>query len=99
MQSAAAFNKFEISCLQDEYEWINDVDTAALEVGDLASRNRQMVKTSDRGNLPVEKAHREAEFLALAHQLTVDTGGRLIVGKYALIEGQGNESLESFSQP
>lgn len=58
-----------------------------------------MVKTSDCGNLPVGKAHRQAKFPALAHQLTVDAGGRFILRKYALLEGQVNESFESFPDP
>jgi len=77
------------------HQGIDHVDTSAFEVGDIASRNCQN-KMSDCGNLTVGRTGGEAEFLALAHQLTVDARGRFIVGKYALVEGQGDES---FSKP
>jgi hypothetical protein len=75
------------------------VDATVFEVEDIPSRHRQMVMTSNCGDLPIGYAHRKSEFLAIAHQLTVDAGCRVIVGKYTLVEGHGDESFESFSEP
>ena len=55
-----------------------------------------MVETSNCGDRAIGYAHRKSEFIAIAHQLTVDAGCEFIVGKHTLVEGQGDES---FSEP
>ena len=57
-----------------------------------------MVKTSNCGDLPIGYAHRNPEFLVITHQLTVDAGCGFVVRKRTLVEGQGDESFESFSE-
>ncbi len=58
-----------------------------------------MVVPGNRGNLPIWKAHREAELLSLAHQFSIDASSRLIESKYALVESQSDEPLKAFSKP
>jgi hypothetical protein len=58
-----------------------------------------VVKTSNCGDLRIGYAHRKPEFLAVAHPFTLDAGGGFIIGKYALVEGQGDESFKPLAKP
>ena len=50
-----------------ELKGIDHVDATVLKVEDIPGCYRQMVTTSDCGNLTVGYAHRKSEFLAIAH--------------------------------
>lgn len=69
-----------------------------LEVEDIPDRYRQMVATSDGGNLAIRHAHREPEFPAITHQLAIEARRGFVVAEHPLIKSQGNKSFESLAQ-
>ena len=89
----------QVSTSKGRRKRIHYIDTAVHKVDDIPSRHRQMVAPSKCGGLLIRYARREPESPAIAHRFTIDAGHRFIVAQYALIEGKGNASLESFAKP
>ena len=67
-------------CPQFSEEGVNQFDPTIFEITGIAGSNRIALRPGNSRNLAIGYAHRAADFLAMAHDLAVETGRRLVVG-------------------